>query len=279
MKNNDIKLSQTDDDLSFDEWVDNMKKYGPVIVIGVGVATLSLFSTTTLALLTVAGSAAAYALKPKEIENWFKTHRLLLVGGLLGFGMLHTIPLIGAPLGILAGAWLGHTLQEIYDGVTQAGKKVANAADYVVQPYQKTKSFLGSLWNGIKNECHELWYADSEEDQIDDMDEDQENGMKIISNPGIQSAAAPALALPKSSSTDTITDLIVYTPPQAMVAQYQQRLEAQPTLAVIQNTVPSQSAPNPNAAPVAQPTSWWGKMCQQIGDSYQSASKAPRTII
>lgn len=246
------------------EWDDfeiNLQRYGLLGLAGTGLVASLVIGPQVLITLTVLGGIGMYLVDPNKMEEWFNAHSGMLIGGLAGFVyMSATIPLIGGPLGLITGAWIGKKAQDLYNSFKKTTNQVAEAVEPIIHPVKTVQNGLKKLWGNVKRECHELFYAEA---TIDDLTIEEKELDIEKTEPKI-----PRIELAPTADDgveNPVRDLIVYQGPPILAPLYQ-----------IQHP---QQTPAKNEQAVAASRSWWQRMGDNLAQGYQAASKGPRTII
>lgn len=100
------------------------------------------------------GAIGAYQLYQERATTWFEKNQPLLLGGSLGF-------LYAGPLGMLAGGWLGHYINQKINAATQAVNHVVETVRPVTAPFsianKTAKNVVGGLKKGYQTAANWLF--------------------------------------------------------------------------------------------------------------------------
>lgn len=125
-----------------------LKKYG-LLSLGVMIMGITLTAGVTAAYLIAAIAAfSAAILYPDNIEKWFNSHRMLLVGSLAGF-------FVGGasfgPITMVLGGFLGHLVEQPVNVAVNAAHKTAEAYQKVSQGVAQVTELPNNTWNSLKS--------------------------------------------------------------------------------------------------------------------------------
>ncbi len=146
-----------------------LKKYG-LLTLAIIISGITLTAGVTAAyLIATTAALSAAILYPDNIEEWFNTHRMLLIGALVGFFVGGTA--LG-PITMVLGGFLGHLIEQPVSMAMNAATKTADAYHKVTQNVSQLGELPHSAWSNLKNgfeRLHQYFSAEHKPETVLDM--------------------------------------------------------------------------------------------------------------